>query len=309
MAWIQVEQNIINHKKTLRAIRLLNISKITLIGHLNFLWIWAIDNIPDGIFPKEDIIVIEDACLWEGEEGAFISALVKAGFIDECSTGFSIHNWDEYGGKYAEQRERRSEANKRYYENQKNLKKLNKTDLNNIKNTEKNLNATNKTDSDRLDKIRLDKIRLEKKREEGEKKEEVQEKETKVVPASDVNNFNASEDKPPCSPPLVSVLEKKLTFGEFGLVKLTEAEQEKLLDKLGDEDFDFYVSQLDGHLKQGECPDKYKNQYAALLNWKRRDEKNNKRGSPKNSNESKAKEVSTDATSDYFDQLECCQLI
>ena len=48
MAWMELHQSLPQNKKTLRLKRLLKIRTPQAVGHLCMLWLWAIDNAPDG---------------------------------------------------------------------------------------------------------------------------------------------------------------------------------------------------------------------------------------------------------------------
>lgn len=99
MAWIEVHQSLLTHRKTLVAARFLGIPKVQLVGHMVALWLWALDNAPSGEIP-DDIELLELAAEWNGESGLFSTALEKAGFITACS----ITNWHEYAGKLLDRR-------------------------------------------------------------------------------------------------------------------------------------------------------------------------------------------------------------
>jgi hypothetical protein len=107
MAWIESHQSLDNHRKTLRLCRFLNISRPLAIGHLHLLWHWGLDNVPSngdlGDITDEEI---EMAAMWDGERGAFASALVLAGFIDVTESGRKLHDWWDYAGKLLDRRER-----------------------------------------------------------------------------------------------------------------------------------------------------------------------------------------------------------
>lgn len=67
-------------------------------------------------------------------------------------------------------------------------------------------------------------------------------------------------------------------YGELGNVRLTPAEKQKLIERMGLESFEYYVTNLD--LFIGQNGRRYKSHYATLLNWYRKDHK--KTEEPKN---------------------------
>ena len=104
MAWIESHQTLLTHRKTSRASRALNISKITVIGHLHALWWWCLDNVQDGELSSVDIEDFADGACWEGDPDYFISGLVAAGFLDRDEKGLRVHDWHFYAGRLIEKR-------------------------------------------------------------------------------------------------------------------------------------------------------------------------------------------------------------
>lgn len=74
-----------------------------IVGHLTYLWLWAIDSAVGGHLP-ESVRVIERAAWWTGPPGDFVLALIAVGFIDEEGGRLRIHDWDDYGGRLQERR-------------------------------------------------------------------------------------------------------------------------------------------------------------------------------------------------------------
>lgn len=121
MAWIESHQELRDHPKTRRAARLLGIGTPQLIGHLHFLWWWAVDYAEDGDLARFDEFDIADAAGWEGDPGQFVAALMQCGpgdsqgFIDP---DYTLHDWDDYAGRLIQQREANRERQRRYREKQ-----------------------------------------------------------------------------------------------------------------------------------------------------------------------------------------------
>ncbi len=74
------------------------------VGHLQFLWWWALDYAHDGSLAGYDDADVADAALWEGDASLFVAGLVAAGFVDEDGQGRRIHDWEEYAGRLVAQR-------------------------------------------------------------------------------------------------------------------------------------------------------------------------------------------------------------
>lgn len=59
------------------------------------LWLWTVQNRPDGVLSGMDKDDIEITADWCGEEGALASALVDLRLIDAVGDVFEVHNWEE----------------------------------------------------------------------------------------------------------------------------------------------------------------------------------------------------------------------
>lgn len=110
MAWIESHQTLGQHPKTRRLAHLLGVSKPAAVGHLQYLWWWAMDYADDGNLARFDALDIAIGSEWEGDETMFVDALVSAGFLDRDPDGMHrVHDWDQYGGKLAERRKANAE--------------------------------------------------------------------------------------------------------------------------------------------------------------------------------------------------------
>lgn len=102
MAWIELHQTLPQNKKTLRLKSILKISQAEAIGHLCMLWLWSVDNAPDGDlseFYSEEIASISG---WDKDPDEFLNALINSGFVDDNKT---LHDWYDYAGRLIEKRE------------------------------------------------------------------------------------------------------------------------------------------------------------------------------------------------------------
>ena len=116
MAWIESHQTLMNHPKTRKAARLLDVQRVQVIGHLQALWWWALDYAQDGDVTDFDPADIADAVEWLGEPDVLIQALLdcgtggKHGFLERTGEGrLVIHDWDDYTGKLIDKRKRDAE--------------------------------------------------------------------------------------------------------------------------------------------------------------------------------------------------------
>lgn len=104
MAWIEVHQTLPTHRKIKKLKRLLKIKTPQAVGHVVMLWLWSIDNAPDGDLSPADIEDIAEAAEWSGNAEKFVSALKDVGFVDD---DMKLHDWGEYAGRLMDQREER----------------------------------------------------------------------------------------------------------------------------------------------------------------------------------------------------------
>ena len=104
MAWIELHQSLPTHKKTLAAADRLDMPPVHLMGHLTALWLWVLDNAPDGDITSISARTIARVVQWEGSPDVFLDALIEAGFIACTDEGTVIHDWNDYAGRLVEKR-------------------------------------------------------------------------------------------------------------------------------------------------------------------------------------------------------------
>lgn len=104
MAYIEVHQSLLSHRKTLRLCRVLQMDRFCVAGRLVALWSWAIDNAPEGWVAAGDSDLIADVMGWQGEPSVLCGAMVSAGFLDEAEGAYVLHDWMDYAGRLMEQR-------------------------------------------------------------------------------------------------------------------------------------------------------------------------------------------------------------
>ncbi len=102
MAWIEVHQTLPSHRKIKALKRELKIKTPQAVGHMVMLWLWAIDNAPDGDLSGIDPDDIAEASEWPKAGSAFVEAMIHAGFLDE---NMQLHDWGEYAGLLMEKRD------------------------------------------------------------------------------------------------------------------------------------------------------------------------------------------------------------
>ena len=102
MAWIELHQSLPGHHKTMRFRRALKIGQAQAIGHLCMLWLWCLDNCPDGDLSSLLDCEIAEAAGYDKKPEDFTAALRESGFLDENN---QVHDWYSYAGKLIEKRE------------------------------------------------------------------------------------------------------------------------------------------------------------------------------------------------------------
>lgn len=106
MAWIESHQTLGRHPKLMRLAGKLRIHRAQAIGHLQYLWWWALDYAPTGDISALAPAEISAASEWQGEPSLFQKSLIECGWLD--SDGH-IHDWMEYAGRLVEERKRDAE--------------------------------------------------------------------------------------------------------------------------------------------------------------------------------------------------------
>ena len=114
MAWIKIDQTLRDHKKVLSVSDSLDIEPVKVTGMLVLIWLWSLDNAPDGSLEGISNRSIARAAQWDGDADEFVEALKNAGLLDvSADTGLSLHDWYEYAGKLVEKREAERERSRR----------------------------------------------------------------------------------------------------------------------------------------------------------------------------------------------------
>ncbi|MGB9826054.1 MAG: HNH endonuclease, partial [Desulfofundulus sp.] len=94
----------------------LGVSLPAAVGHLHYLWWWALDYAQDGDLSRYEPEDIADAALWDGDVKAFVEALIRAGFLDQVNDKLLIHDWDDYAGRLLDQRQHAAQQKRRHRE-------------------------------------------------------------------------------------------------------------------------------------------------------------------------------------------------
>ena len=105
VAWIEVHQGLFRHRKTLVLAAALDVHRMSAGAHVISLWLWALDNAPEGDLSHLSPAIISFGAEWEGDPQRFTTALVEAGFLDtaDCNQ-LVIHDWHQYAGRLIDRR-------------------------------------------------------------------------------------------------------------------------------------------------------------------------------------------------------------
>lgn len=113
MAWIESHQSLGRHPKLKRLAKLLDVSLPTAVGHLHYLWWWALDFAESGDLSNFTPEELAAEALWEGDPQRFVGSLREAGFLDANG---QLHDWDEYTGRLVDKRQTNRERQRAYRE-------------------------------------------------------------------------------------------------------------------------------------------------------------------------------------------------
>jgi hypothetical protein len=112
MAWIEVHQSLRDHRKTIDLAERLGVSEACAVGHLLFIWLWALDNANDGLLTTSPQVIAKIAAFC-GDANAFQSALIESGYVDQVGDSLVIHDWDDYAGKLIAKRKSDAERKRK----------------------------------------------------------------------------------------------------------------------------------------------------------------------------------------------------
>jgi len=205
VAWIKSHQELRNHPKVKRLARICSVPPTQVIGHLHFLWWYALDYAQDGDLSSFDNDELAEIAGWEGEASTFVEAMGSVGFLDGSPGEYSIHDWGEYAGRLIEDREKKRENDRvraqAYRERQKEKRHTNVTRDVSVSHASVTLPEESREEETRVEESRAD----------------------SGGDAATLSLSNPSGQKP-----------VKHARGEYGWVKLSDVELNRLIDDYGD---------------------------------------------------------------------------
>ena len=94
MAWIELHQSLPQHRKLLALRDALGLRTPAALGHMCLLWLWALDNAPDGDLSALPARQLAEICQFsERRAGDLAVALRTSGFVD---ADWRLHDWGDY---------------------------------------------------------------------------------------------------------------------------------------------------------------------------------------------------------------------
>ena len=102
MAWIELHQSLPQHRKLLALRDALGLRTPAALGHMCLLWLWALDNAPDGDLSALPARQLAEICQFsERRAGDLAVALRTSGFVD---ADWRLHDWGDYTGRLIQPR-------------------------------------------------------------------------------------------------------------------------------------------------------------------------------------------------------------
>ena len=97
MAWIELHQELAQHRKLDRLIKDTGLGRDAALGRLCLLWLWALQNRPDGDLSDLDAKrAAEIFGVTPRKAAPFLEALERCGFLDRAGESLRIHDWEDY---------------------------------------------------------------------------------------------------------------------------------------------------------------------------------------------------------------------
>lgn len=120
MAWLEVHQELREHRKLYACADALGVEPVTMLGMLISLWLWALDNVQDGNLSGISSRSVARAARWpEKKADKLMAALIDNRWIDQDGESLSIHDWAEYTGRLMDGRKKDAERKRKKREEKK----------------------------------------------------------------------------------------------------------------------------------------------------------------------------------------------
>jgi hypothetical protein len=117
MKWLRIDIDMCNNTKVLYFGRLIRHQYPEAL--LLRLWSWCVTRAPEGDISRFDPTEIAIACNYDGDGETLISAMLKAGLLDQVEDGLVIHGWYERQGVVMNRGRRDAERHREFRQRQK----------------------------------------------------------------------------------------------------------------------------------------------------------------------------------------------
>jgi len=112
MAWIKSDESLSQHPKVDQLADTLEITTVEVIGHLHYLWWWALSYSQNGDVTRYENR-IGAAANYKGDNDFFIQCLVDCGWLDRKGKSLKIHDWADYHGALMDKREKAADRKRK----------------------------------------------------------------------------------------------------------------------------------------------------------------------------------------------------
>lgn len=106
---IRLSVDFFDHPKTMKLIRVMGLDGVFCLQRL---WCFCGKYRPEGTLDDMDVFDIELAARWTGEQGEFVSGMVKLKWIDCVDGVYTLHDWHDHNGFAVHAKEREDQARK-----------------------------------------------------------------------------------------------------------------------------------------------------------------------------------------------------
>ena len=251
---IRLSLGFFDHPKTMKLAKRCGMEAVICLQRL---WMWAAEQRPSGVLTGMDDEDIELAAKWQGEEGKFTRTLIDLHWLDEEEGQFILHGWDEHQAYASKSEERHSSAKKAAeirWEKKRIMQGQCGSDAEAMRgacdaqcgNDATSCDAHANSNAPKHQDTSLFNTPLS--------------TDVDIPPRGEQPAKKRRKEEPP-----------RQAYGQFQQVMLTEDEHSKLEAEFGIKGAQDMIDRLDGYIASKGV--KYKNHYATIMNWHRKDVK------------------------------------
>lgn len=112
--WIRLDQGVHDHPKIIALAESLDVSRVTIVGHLTRLWLWCSVYRPNGRTEGLTDRVLAEAAAWTGDANQFRSCMAAARLLERGRHGEQLRGWtlrNGYQNREAVRKPKRTPSN------------------------------------------------------------------------------------------------------------------------------------------------------------------------------------------------------